>query len=921
MSAHHRRSKTGVSASLSYPWHILQGTILLLLLLCAFFLRVYLLGKQSIWFDEAITLNLATSSFSEIIANRAANIHPPLYFFLMRLWVLFSGLDPFAVRYASVLASFLQVPAVFLAGRIWLGRGTAWIAALLIALSPLSIIYAQEVRVYAILPLFYLALLTVGYTLSNRQHADRRSWLLLALVEVIALHLHYISIFAVTYVAVWLFWRLWRQRRRLALRRWFLAQLSVALATLPWAVLVLAHWRESIPGRAPTEPVPLIYLVRQLWTFHLTGLAGVVERSPVPLLTGAVALLLLLLLLWRLIQPPLRNGLLLSSAHWLLPLLAALSLWSIRSYSHPRYVIIFSGAFFLWLAYLLSSVGGGRPALPLRLPLFGLLLTLSMLSLQWYYFHPQIGKKDDTRGVAHYLETEARPNDLILMPYLDRSLLFEYQGQTPVRMAELGNREQMWSELQAWTSPTDTVYLVTPEKGSLDWQNVLPFALEAAGSMVARREFDGLLLRTYRLEEAVVRPLPSPVAVDVTGLALADAWVEPAVVAGTAVPVALAWQPAAEGGSPEQPYGISLTLRDVDGWSLVRRDQLLVDASGRSATLWAEDRTVTYHLLPLPTGTPPLTYTVHVSVYALGDEGPESVMAGEQSMLLGTTRLVPAAGTEDGYRDANPVQTLPQPQRFPEGLALVGASVDRETVTPGQTLFVRLRWEVTDSSLPEVRPRLALVQDGRALTSTATAPVLERYPTERWQQGEVVTEHRRLEVPAAASGTATVLLSLGEVEVALARVEISSVAHQFEPPPVTRPVAVEFGEFARLVGYDLPQTVISSGEPVELTLYWESLATGAERTYTVFTHLLAEDGHLIGQHDGLPAQGQRPLTSWVEGEFIDDRHTLAFSEPEYTGPARIGVGLYHPDSGIRLPTATGEDVFYLPEVLEITPRE
>jgi hypothetical protein len=50
--------------------------------LLAFALRLYRLDGQSIWVDEGISLHLANSSLIEIVANRAANIHPPLYFFL-----------------------------------------------------------------------------------------------------------------------------------------------------------------------------------------------------------------------------------------------------------------------------------------------------------------------------------------------------------------------------------------------------------------------------------------------------------------------------------------------------------------------------------------------------------------------------------------------------------------------------------------------------------------------------------------------------------------------------------------------------------------------------------------------------------------------------------------------------------------------
>jgi hypothetical protein len=103
---------------------------------------------------------------------------------------------------------------------------------------------------------------------------------------------------------------------------------------------------------------------------------------------------------------------------------------------------------------------------------------------------------------------------------------------------------------------------------------------------------------------------------------------------------------------------------------------------------------------------------------------------------------------------------------------------------------------------------------------------------------------------------------------------------------------------------------------VPLTLYWQSLITDGPVDYVVFTHILAEDGRLIGQHDSAPDNGRRPFPTWVNDEYIIDPHELTFREA-YSGNGRIEVGLYDPATGTRLQTAAGEDVFYLPVTLEI----
>jgi len=141
--------------------------------------------------------------------------------------------------------------------------------------------------------------------------------------------------------------------------------------------------------------------------------------------------------------------------------------------------------------------------------------------------------------------------------------------------------------------------------------------------------------------------------------------------------------------------------------------------------------------------------------------------------------------------------------------------------------------------------------------------------------------------------------------------------HDIEPPSPMTALDASFEEVARLVGFDLPQSTITAGEPIPLTLYWQAIGEQIPTAYTVFVHLLAEDGRLVGQHDAPPANGERPTTGWVTGEFITDAHEITFREPDYTGPAHIAVGLYDPATGTRLTLANGEDTLVLPVTLTV----
>nr|HID12407.1 hypothetical protein [Anaerolineae bacterium] len=131
-------------------------------------------------------------------------------------------------------------------------------------------------------------------------------------------------------------------------------------------------------------------------------------------------------------------------------------------------------------------------------------------------------------------------------------------------------------------------------------------------------------------------------------------------------------------------------------------------------------------------------------------------------------------------------------------------------------------------------------------------------------------------------------------------------------------VHVRFGDFAELVGYSVPAAEITTAQPLPLTLYWQALEETSPVNYLVFTHLYAEDGRLIAQHDGAPANGTRPTTGWVSGETIVDPHSMTFYDAAYTGSATIVVGLYDPGSG-RVLTETGDDYVVLPVAISIIP--
>ncbi len=901
---------------------------LLLLLLGAFALRLFELGSQSLWWDEGISLHLATSTAADLLADRLDNIHPPLYFLLLKGWLALAGVSVFTARYFSVLASWLGVAALYAVARRRLARDTALLAAALGAISAVAVIYGQEVRVYALLPLIYLGLLGVTFELTRPQTPGAGrvgAWVLFAGLAWAGLHLHYIAAFAVAYVTVWALWVFVHGRRRSDLRALLLALAAVALASLPWFAAAVSN-RAAVQGEASagtfvTEAAPWPFLLGQVWGFHLTGLAGALGRQPLTWLLGGTAVVFLALLIYRLAQNETRNTTAALLAQWLLPLGSALLVWLVRSFSHPRYVAMFAPGLLLLAAYMaLPRLGTRRP----WSSLLGGLLAAGMVACSlvglWLYFRDAGVAKDDVRGAALYLQEHAQAGDLILVPDTDWSLPFEYGGPATVAMPGWKGADA-WAGLAEMTAGAGRVFVLDYPRGTRDWQGRLPFALQAAGTLVSTEQFAGVELREYALERPLAAPRMQPQKADFGSLLLTGAWIEQGAAAGGPLALALQWRAVAP-GELERPE-VALRLLGEDGWQLGTANDLLLDEDGRAAGQWAPgDVVTTYHLLGIPAGTPPLVHQIGMQLFEqdggelqileLRDE--QSAPQGQEALLgdVQIGRMVVGPALEESEL---PVPVSVEPLFQANGLTLLGATVPEGDIAPGQPLAVELLWQA-EEELPDLRPEVRLVQEEREVAQDAEL-LNGRYPTTQWQPGELVWERRVLAAPPGSAGEAEIRLHLGAEQLTLGRVRIEAGARQTTRPEGFSAIDALFGGGARLAGYQVGQEIVEASAALPVSLLWQAEADGQAPGYTVFVHLLAPDGRIIAQHDGVPVLGERPTSGWAAGEYVVDLHELVFREPQYSGPARIAVGLYDAQSGSRLALASGQDQLVLPLDLQV----
>jgi len=185
---------------------------------------------------------------------------------------------------------------------------------------------------------------------------------------------------------------------------------------------------------------------------------------------------------------------------------------------------------------------------------------------------------------------------------------------------------------------------------------------------------------------------------------------------------------------------------------------------------------------------------------------------------------------------------------------------------------------------------------GRLVGQRDTVPAGESYPPDLWRAGDLVRDVYRLPVEESGPAMCRVTVDVRAGAESLGAASSPPLLKLAGPPvaadEIAHPLAYTLGDMVELAGYNL------STEPPAVTLYWRVLAE-MDEDYTVFVHLLDEDGALIGQGDGPPLNGDYPTSYWSPGELLADARVVPLESWDC-----LLVGLYLPADGARLPTYT-----------------
>ncbi|MBI4363368.1 MAG: glycosyltransferase family 39 protein, partial [Candidatus Doudnabacteria bacterium] len=387
-----------------------------LILIVGAALRFYHNTSIALWHDEAFSALYLKYSWAEMMHRIALDVHPPLYYIILRLYAYVFGDGLFSLRLLSIIFGLLTIYAGYLlVKKIWNNENWALLSALALALNPFQIQYSLEARMYTMGT--FLALISCYLLVKALKTNQKKHWILYAVAVAAAVYTHYYLVFTVAAQGLYVVYLMIKERKL----KWPAISayaLSVVLY-LPWLKTFLvqltrvqeAYWipamdRWSIPGT--------------VWKMVFGG-AG--EARGILILTTLIALAVIVYFLKS------TN----INEKWLIVLslvvpFAAAVLLSLKTAIYLDRYFVFASLFFSILIVIAFLQIKNYPARKTLLVLF------FALSLIWFFKNWQnLNLGPGMAGASQQIKENAQNTDKIYVGSSFVYFTFKYYNQTDIK--------------------------------------------------------------------------------------------------------------------------------------------------------------------------------------------------------------------------------------------------------------------------------------------------------------------------------------------------------------------------------------------------------------------------------------------------------------------------------------------------------
>lgn len=175
---------------------------------------------RAIWYDEAFTVGAVSHGMGEMIVGLTYDVHPHLYYILLKLWSYVFGNGVIALRMFSALFGVACVALGYTHIRKDFGDRIGFWFSFIMLFTFSTLKYAEQIRMYTLA--VFLLTLTGFYAWRLRNGGGKKDRALFLICSVLSAYTHYFAFFIVAMInAFVLFGAIAGDDRKKTLKSWF----------------------------------------------------------------------------------------------------------------------------------------------------------------------------------------------------------------------------------------------------------------------------------------------------------------------------------------------------------------------------------------------------------------------------------------------------------------------------------------------------------------------------------------------------------------------------------------------------------------------------------------------------------------------------------------------------------------------------
>jgi len=201
----------------------------------------------NIWFDEAYSVGMANHNFVDIWKIGANDVHPVLYYWMLRLVNILTNGSVLAYR----LFSALPVALLGLLGITHIkkdfGEKTGILFSFLTYFLPMMSVYANQIRMYswALLIVSILAIYTYRIYIGK---SNKKNWIVFGITSLASLYIHYYGLMAAGLINVFLLIHFIINKKWKELKIQVILGVIQVIAYIPWFIALLYQMKQISGG-------------------------------------------------------------------------------------------------------------------------------------------------------------------------------------------------------------------------------------------------------------------------------------------------------------------------------------------------------------------------------------------------------------------------------------------------------------------------------------------------------------------------------------------------------------------------------------------------------------------------------------------------------------------------------------------------